>query len=248
MIIMCARAFCGLLLGVVEVAPDGLLELGEHRALELARRDVDLDVELRELGLEVVVGDQLEHVRVRQRRVAGLLGQVELDLQPDRAPVGIEPRLGEHAREDVQAQLDLVAVALTVLAAEGGVGDFVAHGASLSRRSVQCVTSRTVAMRRAILTVGRPTARSPSMRRRRLARVGDPEVGDPLPGSEVAGVAGACRADALALDALHRRLHLASVEPTPIAADVRSPWPVVATEVTLRLALERTRGMPPAKR
>ena len=119
----------GLLLGVVEVAPDRLLELGEHRPLELARRDVDLDVELRELGLEVVVGDQLEHVRVGQRRVAGLLGQVELDLQADRAPVGIEARLREHPREDVQAQLDLVAVALAVLAAEGGIGDFIAHGA-----------------------------------------------------------------------------------------------------------------------
>ena len=139
MIIMCAWAFCGLLLGVVEVAPDGLLELGEHRPLELARRDVDLDVELRELGLEVVVGDQLEHVRVRERRVAGLLGQVELDLQPDRAPVRIEPRLGEHPREDVKAELDLVAVALAVLAAEGGISDFVAHGAPFPGGSVKCV-------------------------------------------------------------------------------------------------------------
>ena len=120
----------GLLLGLVEVPPHGLLELGEDRSLQLARRDVDLDVELRELGLEVVVGDQLEHVRVRERRVPGLLREVELDLEPDRPPVGVEARLAQHAFEDVEAELDLVAVALTVLAAEGGVGDLIAHGAS----------------------------------------------------------------------------------------------------------------------
>ena len=142
MIIMCAWALRGLLLGVIEVAPDGLLELREHRALELARRDVDLDVELRQLGLEVVVGDQLQHVLVRQRRIAGLLGQVELDLEPDRAPVGIEPRLREHPREHVKAQLDLVPVALTVLAGEGGFGDFIAHGASSCR--VQSVRKRDI--------------------------------------------------------------------------------------------------------
>ena len=141
MIIMCAWAFCGLLLGVVEVTPHRLLELGEDRSLELARRDVDLDVELRELGLEVVVGDQLEHVRVGQRRVPGLLGEVELDLEPDRAPVGVEARLAQHPLEDVEAELDLVAVALTVLAAEGGVGDLIAHGASFRR--VACSLSAT---------------------------------------------------------------------------------------------------------
>jgi hypothetical protein len=49
----------GPLVGAVEAEPDRLLELGEDLALEDPRRDVDLDVELAELGLEVRVGDRL---------------------------------------------------------------------------------------------------------------------------------------------------------------------------------------------
>jgi two-component system response regulator AlgR len=71
---------------------------GEHalRAFELeatdyltkpVRRDVDLDVELAELGDEVGVGDAVEHARVRERRIAGVVGEVELDLEPDRAAI-----------------------------------------------------------------------------------------------------------------------------------------------------------------
>ena len=121
------------LLGVVEVGPDGLLEAGEHAALERARRDVDLDVELGELGLPVLVGDHLQHVLVRHRRVARLLGDVELDLEADRAPVGVEARLGEHAGEHVEAALHLLAVALAVLTREGGGLDLFPHARQSDR-------------------------------------------------------------------------------------------------------------------
>ena len=65
---------------------------------------------------------------VEQRRVARLVGQVELDLEPHRAPLGVEARLREHAREDVEARAHLLAVALAVLAAEDRGGDVFAHG------------------------------------------------------------------------------------------------------------------------
>ena len=79
------------------------LELRRARGREQARRDVDLDVELAELGLEVRVGDRLEHLGVAHRGVARIVDQVELDLAADRRPLGVEARLAQHAREHVQA-------------------------------------------------------------------------------------------------------------------------------------------------
>ena len=104
--------------------------------VEQPRRDVDLDVELAELGHERVVGDPLEHLGVCHRRVAGLVGQVELDLEPDRALLGVEARLAQHPREDVQVALDLVAVPLTVFTAEDLDPNVFAHRAhGTSRRA-----------------------------------------------------------------------------------------------------------------
>ena len=143
---MGARAV-GLVLGRVEARAHLLLELGEHRRREQPRRDVDLDVELRELGREVGVGDALEHVGVEQRRVARLVGQVELDLEPHRAPLGVEARLREHAREHVEARAHLLAVALAVLAAEDRGGDVLAHGSS--RRSTRSRASASASLRAA---------------------------------------------------------------------------------------------------
>ena len=66
---------------------------------------------------------------VRERRIAGLVGEVELDLEADRAAVGVEARLGEHPREDVEAAAHLLAIALAVLAAEDLRFDLLAHEA-----------------------------------------------------------------------------------------------------------------------
>ena len=122
-----------LVLGGVEARADGRLELVEHLAVEQPRRQVDLHVELRELGLERVVGDPLQHLGVGEGRIAGLVGQVELDLQPDRPPLGFEARLAQHPREDVEVPLDLVAVPAPILAAEDGRGDVLAHGRDHTR-------------------------------------------------------------------------------------------------------------------
>ena len=66
------------------------------------------------------------------RRVAGLVGQVELDLEPDRAPVGVEARLAQHPREHVEAGAHLLPVALAVLASEDRGLDLLSHGVTLS--------------------------------------------------------------------------------------------------------------------
>src|SRR5439155_23968753 len=107
------------------------LEVAEDATAEQSRCNVDLDVELRELGLEVRVADRLEHARVDERRVARLVGEVELDLQPERAPLVLEARLRQHAREDVEARPDLLPVTLPVLAAEGARGDLLPHARSV---------------------------------------------------------------------------------------------------------------------
>ena len=118
-----------LALGVVEARPGVPLELRKHPALEQARRHVDLDVELAELGLERRVGDRLERGRVDQRGVAGVVGQVELDFEPERSPLGVKPRLGQHPGEHVEVRPHLHAVALSILATEGSGCNLLAHGA-----------------------------------------------------------------------------------------------------------------------
>ena len=135
-IIMCAPIALRLVLGGVEAVADLLLELGEDLARQQARRDVHLDVELAQLGHERVVGDPLEHLRVRHRGVAGLVGQVELDLQPDRALLGVEARFAQHPREDVQVALDLLAVALAVLTAEDLRPDVLAHSRKVPENAI----------------------------------------------------------------------------------------------------------------
>jgi hypothetical protein len=64
------------LLGMVEARTGVPLEVGEHAVGEQSRGDVDLDVELPELGLEVRVGDRFEHGGVGHRRLAGTVSHV----------------------------------------------------------------------------------------------------------------------------------------------------------------------------
>jgi hypothetical protein len=146
-------------LGVVEAVPDALLELGEPAVLELLGRDVDLEVELAELGLEVGVGDRLERLEVLQCRVARVVDEVELDLQPGHRVVRVEPRLPQHASEHVQATTHLLAVARAVLAGELLLCDLFAHGETV---------------------VPTPASRHASGRRERTSRAGPvvPEEGE----------------------------------------------------------------------
>jgi hypothetical protein len=116
------------LLRVVEAGARLALELVEHVRPEKARMDVDLDVELSELGLEVGVCDRLQHGSVHHCRVGVLVGQVQLDLESDRAARRLELRFGQHAREYLQARVHLAAIALAILAREGLCGDLFTHG------------------------------------------------------------------------------------------------------------------------
>jgi hypothetical protein len=122
-------------LRIVEAAAQVRLERREPALAELRRRHVDLDVELPELGLERRVGDRRQRLGVLQRRVALLVDEVELDLEPRHRVVGVEDVLAEHPREGVQAAVHLLAVAGAVSAGELLSFDVFAHGATLGRNA-----------------------------------------------------------------------------------------------------------------
>ena len=92
-----------------------------------ARRDVDLEVELAELGHEVGIGDRLEHLGVLHRRVAGVVDEVQLDLEAGHRTIDVEPRLAQHPREDVETLPHLLAIARAILAGELPALDVLAH-------------------------------------------------------------------------------------------------------------------------
>ena len=77
--------------------------------------------------------DQLQDLLVDHRRVAGRVGEVELDLEAHAAPLGVEPGLGQHPGEHVQAALHLLPVPLTVLAGELPARDVLTHVPPLPR-------------------------------------------------------------------------------------------------------------------
>ena len=97
-------------LGVVEAAAQHLLEGAQPTLAEPGRRDVDLDVELAELGLERRVGDRGQRLGALERRVAVLVDEVELDLEPGHRVVGVEAGLAQHPGEHVEAAADLLPV------------------------------------------------------------------------------------------------------------------------------------------
>ncbi len=116
-----------LLLRVVKTRPQICLEVRLRVTGQPARLDVDLDVELTQLGLEILIRDRLQYVGVAHRRVMLLVDEVELDLQPGHWPLGVELRGLEHPGEDVQAAPDLRSVQLPVLPAELATGDLITH-------------------------------------------------------------------------------------------------------------------------
>ena len=73
-------------------------------------------------------GDRLERLGVLQRRVAALVDQVELDLEPGHRVVGVEARLAQHPREHVEAAAHLLAVPGAVGAGELLCLYLFAHG------------------------------------------------------------------------------------------------------------------------
>ena len=87
-------------LGVLEGGDQLLLHLAEHRARQLVRGEVELDVELGELGLEVLGGDAVEQLGVDVGGAAVGVDDVELHLEPGELALDLEAALGEHAFED----------------------------------------------------------------------------------------------------------------------------------------------------
>ena len=124
-----ARA-AGLLVGTVEAVPDLLFQVRYRVAGELAGRDVDLQVELAQLGRPGRVGDGVEHVRVAHGRLPPPVHQVQLDLHADLGGITSETVLTQHAGEHVERAPHLVAVLPAVLAGDLYRLNVAAHKAS----------------------------------------------------------------------------------------------------------------------
>ena len=103
------------------------LQLGQRIAGQRSRRDIDLQVELAELGGPAWIVNGLQCLGALHRRRPGVIHQVELDLETHLLVPGIEPVLAEHLGEDIQATVHLLAVATPVLLAHGDRGNFPAH-------------------------------------------------------------------------------------------------------------------------
>jgi hypothetical protein len=114
-------------LGAREAGPDVLLVAREAGVLDQPRARVELEVELAELGLECRVGEVGQDLRVAHRRLGLAVDQVELDLEPGRRPLGVEPEVVEHQREDVKATPDLLPISDTLLAREPDRRHILAH-------------------------------------------------------------------------------------------------------------------------
>jgi hypothetical protein len=120
----------GLRVTGVEVVPDHLLQVGQGVPGQLARRHVDLQVELGDLGAPGRVGERGEHVGVAHGRCAAGVHQVQLDLLAHLGRVVLEQLLTQHPGEDVQGAPYLVPVLAPVLTAELDRLDVAAHGTS----------------------------------------------------------------------------------------------------------------------
>src|SRR6476620_9928235 len=117
----------GLLLGGVEACPQLGLELLSRPANKAARPDVDLDVELPELGLKGGICDSGKDLRVAHSRVLALVHQVEFDFQAGERAFEVELRLAQHPREYLEGLAQLRAIALPVLTTEISALDLRAH-------------------------------------------------------------------------------------------------------------------------
>ena len=121
-----------LLLGVVEAAPQRLLEGGQPALAQLGRRDVDLEVELAELGLTKSGSAIASSASVFFSAGSPcVVDEVELDLEAGHRVVGVEPGLAQHPCEHVEAAADLLAVPRAVRPRELLCVDLFAHGRRL---------------------------------------------------------------------------------------------------------------------
>src|SRR5690348_3101353 len=93
-------------------------------------RDVDLEVELPELGRPGGIGDRVEHVGVVHGRLAAGVHEIQLDLQAHLRWAGVEHVLVQHPGEDLQRAPHLVPVPAPVFAADLDGLNVTAHEAS----------------------------------------------------------------------------------------------------------------------
>ena len=119
------------------LARSSVLQLEGGVAGQRARRHVELDVVLRQLGLVVLVGDRGEHLGVVEVRLHVLVDEVELDLQAGHRPVELEGARAQHPLEDVEVLADLLAVPLALLPGVALRADLCSHAATQPHRDVR---------------------------------------------------------------------------------------------------------------
>jgi hypothetical protein len=116
---------------VIQAGADLALQLDQRVAVELAGRQVDLQVELPHLGGPGRIGERAEHLLAPHRRHAGGVHEIQLDLLAHQVRVSLEPALPQHGGERLQRAPHLVAVDAPVLAADLDRLDVTTHEASL---------------------------------------------------------------------------------------------------------------------
>jgi len=114
----------------IEAGADLLLLIGYRVPVKLPGRDVDLEIELPELGGPGGIGDRVEHGGVVHGRRALLVHEVQLDLQAHLRGAGVEHVLVQHPGEDLQRAPHLVPVPAPVFAADLDGLNVTAHEAS----------------------------------------------------------------------------------------------------------------------
>jgi hypothetical protein len=124
----------GLAVREVESRVELLLDPAEGVAFQWPRAGEELDVELRELGLEVLGLEPREQLRVDHARDAVPVDDVELHLDAHELAFALERAPLQHATEHLEVALDLLAVALPVLPREADLVDVAPHGPSHRRR------------------------------------------------------------------------------------------------------------------
>jgi len=125
------------LLGGIELVTHLTLVLRDAVTLQDPRRDVDLEVEAAELGHERGVVDAREDLGVAHDRVTGVVDEVQFHLHPREGEVELEELPVQHLRQNVQAAMHLLPIALAVLAGEAPVGHVLAHAPSVPQTRVR---------------------------------------------------------------------------------------------------------------
>jgi hypothetical protein len=107
-----------LLIGGVEAGPELLLQSHQRVPRQLPGRDVDLQIELPELGPPDRIDDGVKHLRAAHGRRQLSADQIQLDFQAHLRRTVLEHPIAQHPGEHVERAAQLVPVGAPFLAAD----------------------------------------------------------------------------------------------------------------------------------